>query len=529
MLMVMNISLRERWLVFALCLLGTFLRFYTLGAKSIWLDEAFTLWVARHSLADVWRWIVTIDQHPPLYYLLLSLWIRWFGDSEAALRSLPALLSTLTLPLFYFTVRKVTDSITALLALFLLAISPFHVHYAQENRMYSLLALAGCGAIYFVLAIAKQASTNFSFSPRVERASWRWANWHVIGLALCQAIGMWTHNTFVVFFPLALGIGLALARLETREGRIFGKSSSSSSPIGRLLPPLLTAQLLALSLWLPWLGNFVRQSLKVDQDFWIGATGTAQILDALRRLLADHVPVESVVTLWLLLALLLGLVGWRRFVQMQKVTGSLLFSFALLPFAAEVLIGLRRPLLHPPSLIWTTLPLYLLVALGINWVAQPGNTLRRWLLIVGVSLAAAVNGIGLIDYYQFVEKEQWADVAQFVNQYASANDLILFNATWVQLPFEYYAQRDGLNAELRGMPGDLFDREVSEPKMRAADLPYLRQLITGRRRVWLIYSHDWYTDPQQITLNELRTQLHEEQFKAFESVRVFEFVSSDAR
>ncbi|MFN8439781.1 MAG: glycosyltransferase family 39 protein [Caldilineaceae bacterium] len=521
----MKSRLSTRLTLYAVFLLGLFLRFYTLGSKSIWLDEAFTLWVAKHPLSEVWSWIARIDQHPPLYYLLLSLWVKLWGDSEVAIRSLPALLSTATLPLFYLTARKVANANGALLALFLLAVSPFHLHYAQENRMYSLLALAGCGAIYFTLGIVNKVS--------IETGDWRFGDWRVLGLAFSQAVGMWTHNTFVLFFPLALLIGLVLGKMS---GGLAGLRA-------RLMPCfrfLLTAEVLALLLWLPWTGNFVRQSIKVDQEFWIQPTRFGQILDALQRLLADHTTVPSLARLWILCALILALAGGWWLIQQGKLAGSLLLSFWLTPFLAEILIGLRRPLLHPPSLIWTSLPLYLLIAVGMtqlkgkvancelkiaklsaNYIHR--SSLRQMVVVAALGLVIISNGMGLSNYYQFVHKEQWADVARYVHEQAELNDLILFNATWVQLPFEYYAQRDGFKAELRGMPVDLFERGVTEPKMRQEDLPYLRQLIANRRQVWLIYSHSWYTDPQQLTLNELRSQLVEKESKQFDGVEVYEF------
>jgi hypothetical protein len=75
-------------------------------------------------------------------------------------------------------------------------------------------------------------------------------------------------------------------------------------------------------------------------------------------------------------------------------------------------------------------------------------------------------------------------------------DLILFNATWMQIPFDYYFHRlsDAPVVE-HGAPVDLFDRGVLEPKMAESDLPRLRSLIDGHGRVWLVYSHNWYTDP----------------------------------
>ena len=41
------------WLA-SILLLGAFLRFYSIGSKTIWLDEAFSIWVAHHTLVDGW-------------------------------------------------------------------------------------------------------------------------------------------------------------------------------------------------------------------------------------------------------------------------------------------------------------------------------------------------------------------------------------------------------------------------------------------------------------------------------------------
>ncbi|MGB7709146.1 MAG: hypothetical protein WBL95_06335 [Microcoleus sp.] len=40
-------------------------------------------------------------QHPPLYFLMARFWMQKFGSSLTATRSLPALLSLLSLPLMY--------------------------------------------------------------------------------------------------------------------------------------------------------------------------------------------------------------------------------------------------------------------------------------------------------------------------------------------------------------------------------------------------------------------------------------------
>ncbi|RLC71656.1 MAG: hypothetical protein DRI81_17445 [Chloroflexi bacterium] len=58
-----------------------------------------------------------------------------------------------------------------------------------------------------------------------------------------------------------------------------------------------------------------------------------------------------------------------------------------------------------------------------------------------------------------------------------------------------------------GVPVDLFERGILEPKMAASDLPRLRSLTRGHRRVWLVYSHDWYTDPDSLIPPALEEEL----------------------
>jgi hypothetical protein len=43
--------------------------------------------------------------------------------------------------------------------------------------------------------------------------------------------------------------------------------------------------------------------------------------------------------------------------------------------------------------------------------------------------------------------------------------------------------------------------------MTTRDLPRLRELLQGRDRVWLVYSHDWYTDPEGLIPAALEKKL----------------------
>jgi len=157
-----------------LLVLGIFFRFVNLDRKIYWHDEAYTsLRVAGYtskevgeqvfngqvinvkdlekyqrinpekSLADTIKSLEIDDaQHPPLYYILVRLWVQWFGNSISVTRSLSALFSVLVLPCVYFLCLELFESsLVGWVAIALISISPFHVLYAQEAREYSLWTL----------------------------------------------------------------------------------------------------------------------------------------------------------------------------------------------------------------------------------------------------------------------------------------------------------------------------------------------------------------------------------------------------
>jgi len=127
-------------LLLAITVVGGALRAFHLGNQSLWIDEAFSVWMARQPVLEMLPWLVRIDQHPPLYYLLLRLWVR-IGDAlgwtvpprsaAAWARALSALASTLNIPVLYALGRRLAGRQVGLLASLVLALSPFHIYLAQ--------------------------------------------------------------------------------------------------------------------------------------------------------------------------------------------------------------------------------------------------------------------------------------------------------------------------------------------------------------------------------------------------------------
>lgn len=141
--------------------------------------------VPEKGLADTVRTLaIETPEHPPLYYVFARFWMQLFGNSIAAARSSAAIISFLALPCMYWLCMElfelsfsiagvstsrvratvsvggrgspsipdsyfggevktssVPGSLVGWLAVALMAVSPFHLLYAQEFREYSTLAL----------------------------------------------------------------------------------------------------------------------------------------------------------------------------------------------------------------------------------------------------------------------------------------------------------------------------------------------------------------------------------------------------
>ncbi len=528
------------WLVLIITLIGGFLRVLFLDQKGLWLDETFSMWLASHSVADMLQWIARIDQHPPLYYLLLHSWIALNGDTPYSVRFFSVLFGAGTIPIIYLIGKRMSGAVMGLAAAMFLALSPFNIYYAQETRMYTFLTFNAAVAIYALVRlltdsrsarpigsqfreylhawrtlgpVKPEAEGGFSYQDETRnQTGWRaWIFSHRwlpirtvetdlawVALIVFSAATLLSHNT-AVLFPLAINIfvfGLML----------FQRLNKSGSQPAFQVPSFwnwVKAQIGIFLLWSPWLLVFIQQASRVDQEFWIPKPGWDTVTQTLRALLNPSAPGQaSQVMTWVLCAVLcFGLVYYRKKLSIFLFLAAL---FAI-PFLGELIVSIRRPIFFDRTLIWTTIPLFLVLAAGI---AQ----LRFRLLMIMVLGILGTNYLySTGDYYRFVQKEDWSTAAGYVANFAQKDDLVLFNSNFVVIPFDYYFKTYenlySIKVEKHGVPLDLFDSGILEPKMTDSDIPKLISFLRGHNRVWLVYSHNDITDPKGLIPQTLTSQM----------------------
>ncbi len=135
-----NLALSWQVMVFAILLaLFAALRVWRITTFSLWGGEAFSMIGVQQAWRDMFAYIVADIVHPPLFYILLKLWIMAGGDSLLWLKLFPVLPGIAVVVPFLLLCRELKFQLKEInLSLLLLAFNGYMIHYAQELRMYSL-------------------------------------------------------------------------------------------------------------------------------------------------------------------------------------------------------------------------------------------------------------------------------------------------------------------------------------------------------------------------------------------------------
>jgi hypothetical protein len=122
----------------ALTVLSVILRTRAIGA-GFWMDEGLSVGIASHDLLDIPN-TLRQDGSPPLYYMLLHVWMDAFGSTEARTHVLSLLFATASIPAGLWVGWSLFGRRAGVILMALCGLNAFLTVYAQETRMYALVA-----------------------------------------------------------------------------------------------------------------------------------------------------------------------------------------------------------------------------------------------------------------------------------------------------------------------------------------------------------------------------------------------------
>jgi predicted membrane-bound mannosyltransferase len=206
----------------AIVALAAIVRFATLGDQSLDHDETVTAARVLHpSFLQSMQVVVNGERSPPLYYALIWVWSRVWGTGAVGLRSLSAILGTLTVIAAYLAGRELASRRAGLIAAALVALNPYLIWYSQEARSYAALVAFGAFGFYF-------------FARSLRRPTGR----ALAGWAAMSALALCSH--YFAVFPI-IGEGAILFASRARRRRAL-PAITAVAAVGIALVPLAVSQ-----------------------------------------------------------------------------------------------------------------------------------------------------------------------------------------------------------------------------------------------------------------------------------------------
>ena len=500
---------RDRLLLAGIALLAFVLRVWRLDYQSLWRDEVDAVLFASRSLPDALAMFTRVGENGPLYFLGLNVWIDLAGQSELAIRFPSACCGVLAVLTTYHLGRVLLSRPIALIGALLLAVSPYHIWYGQEAKMYALISFLAPLSLLIVIRAVRSEHRRL------------WLLW-----AALMAAFLYVH-LFAVMMLLVAVIWTPLLHSFRRP---------------RLSPALVVAGIAIIAAGLPVARWLIPAALTpVETGYYRYGLGE-MIAILLRNFSMGLRPAGGPWPVLLFtLMLVLGCVPLVYQLRAQEVGGAwpprrgvlLMLLYLVTPLLAIWLVSLRRPTFTDRYLIIVLPAFFLMIATGVVVAAQAiaaalgsergapqqavvASLRRRRIAATRAGMhhdqapthasasaapahaadrrrcfaaALTVLLVGVCMPFVWAQthnpyKADFRAATQYLTTQSAPDDLVLFVMPYVQRGFAYYHPQAVRTAE------PPFTRDMSAVQVDTA----LRALVAGSKVVWLYLSEAEFWD-----------------------------------
>lgn len=392
----------------ALALLGFALRVHALDRVPFRGDEAFTAlnWVQRPLLVTLASDIPLRDPQPPLAYATFWFWGQLFGNSEFALRLLPALVSVVAIPALYALGARLSGRPLGVVAALLWSVHPYAIWHAQDARNYALWSVLSLLALWLALsALSRQRAVD-------------WALYAVVAVAAA----------YVYYLELFVVVALNVFVLA-----MFWHCPAT-------LKKWLAVQAIIALVLAPW---FLQERLLVGS----GYSGTAQSADPVRlfdRFLlsftfGEALPAQAVMGLWLVAVGFVGL-GFYALRRVCWLCAVFVLLLGVLPPFMLVFVALRLDV-FTPRYVLGSVPVYVLAVASFVVFGADSLGMSRWrrtfaVTGLGIWLALVLGVVLRFYYHDYAKAPNWRALAQYLHN--RLDDKALVVQTAADEAFTYY-------------------------------------------------------------------------------------------
>lgn len=390
------------------------LELYNLTAISLWHDEAFSALLIKYNFKEM-MYRISLDVHPPFYYIVLRGWNFFFGNSLFSLRSFSVFFGVLAILSTYLLVKEAfKNKKLALLSSVWLAFNSFQIQYAMEARMYSL-------ALFLIII----SSYLLIKSLKSQKIIW----WFLYALAVIA--GIYTHY-FFFFLVGAQGFFFLYWIVKNSQFNFLEFFRTKNFKFG------LEAYLLVIFSYLPWLRIFLNQLSQVQESYWIPKMSIWSVPNTFAKMTTGEGIDPS--KFWHILSGLVVIVIIAFIYALKKIKSSykwLIFLLLIIPFIAVIALSIKTPIYMDRYFI-LCLPFYIIL-IGGAILKIENKSLKNILIgvvILGSLISFPIYWISL----NVKEKPGIAEAANYLKQEIGPNDKIFMGSSFIYFNFKYYNQ-----------------------------------------------------------------------------------------
>jgi len=498
--------------LFLVIFLGFSLRFYNLAKESLWIDEGGgVILVAKKPIGHILN--PEVDLSISTYHVILHYWMQLFGEKEFAVRFPALIFGVLSIFMIYKVGKIIFNQEIGLLSALILSISPFHVHYSQEAKPYSLLMLLSLASIYYFIKFIKSSDEknfNLKFDSQFHRILNSLKNKKDIGIYIVlMLVGIYTHY-FFFFLLIFQNIYFFIYYIKYKK----------------IVKSWLISQCIIVFIFLlynPFFLKHIKWGMKDGLTYLNPYFSLFSIIKTFYVFILDFSFINPdycvpcfyvnpfIIFLICAVFLLLIFLGIRRLFVYKQNFKEVIFKnkklvflilYLTIPVITLYIISFIIPLFQVRYVIYSSAPLYILVSRGISGF-------KKSIKIAFVVLLLFLFSFVLHGYYTDVTKEQWREATNFINEYSEEEDTIIYPySTFI---FSYYNAKIDKNRVIPNQyPYPKDDPEVFGKPLRPRDID---EITSKYNRVWLVLPSTWeLADYKEIT-NEFKTLILEKEFK----------------
>ncbi|MDO8669981.1 MAG: glycosyltransferase family 39 protein [Dehalococcoidia bacterium] len=469
---------REEWLLpallYGLVLFAFAMRVSNLDYQSFWRDEVDAVLFARESLPSLLAKFASVGENGPMYFLVLHYWIGLVGDSEFSVRFFSLVFGVITVPLIFAVGNLIVGRWTGVTAAVIATLSPYHIWYSQEAKMYSLLAALTLLSVYLFL------KALHSGRPII---------WILYIVATSVAL-------YVHFFAALVLLGegaIFVANFGLYRSRLRGVLISVAFltlpyvPLAAWQIPMLVTpppspyELLSL----PEMATTLLSVFSVGEG-----SGNAAVL-----------------TLFIFLLLCAAILGRGEASPCSRRPIANVFLFMLAPLAGFYVVSLRYPLFTERYLIIVLFAFQILLGAGLLAIGRRS----KMLFVACATLIAVVSWMDVYHFQHTPVKADFRAAVRYFEANAGESDAIMAVMPYMRRSFDYYHRGsyqwvDPPYAN-QGVTGD----EVSRA---------LKEAVGGIGRLWLFVAEEDFWDNRALVRGWLDSNGRLRDEKEFVGVRL---------